>query len=56
MDEPYEKPAVIATYSVDELRKGAATAATSVPSDLVLKDEVEVVERPLARLRRIRTK
>ena len=51
--ERYERPVLIASYSIDELRADAA-ACLPYPSDLALKREVETVAEPLKQLETIR--
>jgi hypothetical protein len=51
----YEPPALIASYSIEELRAEAAACASVYPSDLALKSDVQQVEGALIRLGRIRT-
>jgi hypothetical protein len=53
----YEKPAILGTYSVDELVEEAASCDQYKPtqSDRVLKDEIEGIEGALERIKSIRT-
>lgn len=50
--ERYERPQVIASFSIDELREDAA-AASVYPSDARLKTGLAPVERSLERLGRL---
>jgi len=51
----YERPRLIATYSIERLQAEAATcAAYGVPSDRALKDDIATVENPLSQLGAIR--
>jgi hypothetical protein len=54
--EPYERPRLIATYSLDELRAEAGIALANYPSDQALKQEIATIEEPLRRLGKIRTR
>jgi hypothetical protein len=55
----YEEPAVIATYSVDELAEEAAIcsgyAPEPEPSDRVLKNEIAEIDGALDGIKSIRT-
>jgi hypothetical protein len=57
----YEAPAVLGTYSVDELAEEAATCesyittATETTSDRELKDEIAEIGGAVAGIRSIRT-
>jgi len=56
--ETYERPDLIATYSIEELRAEAATAfcyTVTAVSDRILKTEIETIEQPLERLGAIDT-
>ena len=46
----YERPAVLASYSVDELRSEGAASLAYMISDVSLKSDVATIEEPLARL------
>jgi hypothetical protein len=53
--ERYERPAILATYSVDELVEEAATCEvyytdTNTPSDRDLKEQIEGIEGALERV------
>ena len=56
----YERPAILATFSVDELVGEAATCQTYVPdkpttSDRDLKERIEEIDRALEGVKSIRT-
>jgi hypothetical protein len=56
--ERYEAPAVVATYSVDELVEEAATCELYGPvySDRAVKEDVEGIEGALERVTSVRTR
>ena len=52
----YEPPAVLATYSIEELCREAATAQVYDLSDLALKTEITKIDGALTRLGGIGTR
>lgn len=55
--EQYQAPAILASYSTDELISDAvACVADYIFSDAGLKDEIRPIDEPLAKLEQIGTR